>query len=294
MSGSLKKILPGGPKEDEARKVHRKVEIAFLKKVQGGDYKRTQRPRQGTERKRQGRCLSSICFFFWPQKHQVKKRIISPENQKIGMMILHFHMLYVVLLHGMARDIRSGWHHSLWPSRTILHMLFWIMVGSRTATGRFQKHALYYGISTEACPCDKSFVYANFETGTSLESCIIHFPTTPPCSTRVDVLETGNVPILFSLHQMHKLGIALELDTKGRQNYMSSIWLVLFSGRLLHDGTYCVGFDESCVPAKVAWAVGSPDETCNTCSFAAKINLCSSHTRTGRRWRWTASCSFRR
>ena len=34
MSGSLEKLVPGGPKEEEARRVHRKVKIASLKKVQ--------------------------------------------------------------------------------------------------------------------------------------------------------------------------------------------------------------------------------------------------------------------
>ena len=40
-------------------------------------------------------------------------------------------------------------------------------------------------------------------------------PTTPPCSTRVDVLETDDVPILFSLSQMKNLGTTIELDPKG-------------------------------------------------------------------------------
>ena len=39
---------------------------------------------------------------------------------------------------------------------------------------------------------------------------------------------------------------------------MSSFWLVLFSSRILHNGTHCVKFGESCVPAKVAWAIGTP------------------------------------
>ena len=95
------------------------------------------------------------------------------------------------------------------PTYVVLDLGCTRSIGSRTAIGRFQMHALYYGISTEACPCDKSSVFAHFETGTCLESCIIHLPTTPPCSTRVDVLETGNAPILFSLHQMHKLGLHL-------------------------------------------------------------------------------------
>ena len=78
-----------------------------------------------------------------------------------------------------------------------------------------RKHAMYYGITTEFCLCNKSFVFANSEMETCWESCIIHFPTKPPCSTRVDVLETGNVPILFSLPQMKNLGMTNELDPKG-------------------------------------------------------------------------------
>ena len=33
------------------------------------------------------------------------------------------------------------------------------------------------------------------KTETCRECCTIHFPTKPPCSTSVDVLETGDVPI---------------------------------------------------------------------------------------------------
>ena len=43
--------------------------------------------------------------------------------------------------------------------------------------------------------CNKSFLFANSETETCLESCIIHFPTRQPCSTMVDVLETNDVPL---------------------------------------------------------------------------------------------------
>ena len=59
-----------------------------------------------------------------------------------------------------------------------------------------------------------SFVFANSETEICWESCINHFPTTPPSSTRVDVLETGDVPILFSLPQMKNLGTTTEWDPK--------------------------------------------------------------------------------
>ena len=78
-----------------------------------------------------------------------------------------------------------------------------------------RKHAMHYGITTEFCLCNKSFVFVNSEMETCWESCIIHFPTKPPCSTRVDVLETGNVPILFSVPQMKNLGMTDELDLKG-------------------------------------------------------------------------------
>ena len=58
-------------------------------------------------------------------------------------------------------------------------------------------------------------MFAKSETETCWESCIIHFPTTPLCSTRVDVLETGDVPVLFSLPEMKNLEMTIELDPKG-------------------------------------------------------------------------------
>ena len=39
--------------------------------------------------------------------------------------------------------------------------------------------------------------------------------TTPPCSTKVDVFETGDVSILFSLSQMRNLSTTVELHPKG-------------------------------------------------------------------------------
>ena len=48
---------------------------------------------------------------------------------------------------------------------------------------------------------------ANSETDTSKESCVFHFPTNPPCSTKVDALETSDVPILF-------FSLRLRLDPK--------------------------------------------------------------------------------
>ena len=65
----------------------------------------------------------------------------------------------------------------------------------------------------------------------------------------VDVLETGDVPILFSLPQMKKIWVmTLDLDQQ-KQNYMFSFWLVFFSSGVLHNGTYRVGSDEPYVSA---------------------------------------------
>ena len=102
-------------------------------------------------------------------------------------------------------------HH---PTHVVLNLGCTRSIGSGKAIRRFQKYALYYGITTELCPCNESLVFANTEKETCRESCICHFPTKPPCSTRVDVLETGGVPILFSLPQMQNLGVTLELDPK--------------------------------------------------------------------------------
>ena len=87
-------------------------------------------------------------------------------------------------------------------------------IGSRKAIERIKKHAWYYGIMMEFCRCNKSFVFANSETETCMESCIIHFPTTP-CSTKVDVIETCDVSILCSLPQRRNLGMTIEMVPMG-------------------------------------------------------------------------------
>ena len=53
------------------------------------------------------------------------------------------------------------------------------------------------------------------------------------------------------------------MGSEKRQNYMSSFCHVLLSRWIIHSGTCCVRTDESCVPAKIAWAICSPEETCN-------------------------------
>ena len=103
------------------------------------------------------------------------------------------------------------------PTHAVLDLDCTRSIGSRSAVKRFQKHAWYYGITTEFCRCIKSLVFAHSEAEACLESCSIHFPTTPARSTTVDVLETGGVPILFSLLQMRHLGTTIELDPQGHK-----------------------------------------------------------------------------
>ena len=89
------------------------------------------------------------------------------------------------------------------PTHVVLDLGCTRSIGPSTAIERFKKHAWYDGITIEFRPCDKSFVFANSKTETCKEtckeSCTIHFPTLPPCSTKVDVLETIDVSVLFSL-----------------------------------------------------------------------------------------------
>ena len=101
------------------------------------------------------------------------------------------------------------------PTHFVLDLGCTRSIGLRTAIEILKKHAWYYGITTEFCRCNQSFVFANSETETCKESCIIHFPTTPPSSTKVDVFETGDVPILSFPSQMKNLGSTFDLDPEG-------------------------------------------------------------------------------
>ena len=112
-----------------------------------------------------------------------------------------------------ARMVATPLNLASHPTHVVLDLGCTRSNGFRAAIEISTKHAWCYGITTEFWRCNKSF--ANSETETCMESCTIHFPATPPCSTKVDVLETGEVPILFSLSQMKTLGTNIELDPKG-------------------------------------------------------------------------------
>ena len=67
----------------------------------------------------------------------------------------------------MASVLLDLAHH---PTHVVLDLGCTRSMGSRTLIRRFQKHVLYYGITTEFSLCNKSFVFANSEVGTCLES----------------------------------------------------------------------------------------------------------------------------
>ena len=69
-------------------------------------------------------------------------------------------------------------------------------------------------------------------------------------STRVDVLKTGNVPVLFSLPQIQNLGMTFELDLKRDKITCPACGLYSSPTEYSTMGHFGFGFDESCVPAK--------------------------------------------
>ena len=87
-------------------------------------------------------------------------------------------------------------------------------MGSRTTINAFCAACTSYDIHCELMPTHSFFSFANNKTTVAWEKCRIHFPTTPPCHTDVDICEEGNVPILMSLPQMRKLyfTITMTLD----------------------------------------------------------------------------------
>ena len=73
----------------------------------------------------------------------------------------------------------AGWSctnaHTVWmgttplnlanhPTHVVLDLGCTRSIGSRAALERFKKHPWYYGITSEFCGCNKSFVFANSET----------------------------------------------------------------------------------------------------------------------------------
>ena len=101
----------------------------------------------------------------------------------------------------------------------------------------------------------------------------------------------------FVFVSYEKFGCDFWTASSRRQDYMPSFWLVFLSSWKFHNGTYCVGPDESYKAAcdKIEWSIRSPKETCNLCQVRAKTSIYGSCSRHPWRWRWgwqTSCTSF--
>ena len=65
-------------------------------------------------------------------------------------------------------------------------------------------------ISYQYIPAKTKFTFANGETARVNWTLHLRYHTTPPCSTNIDVLEQGTVPILLSISQMRNLCMTIE------------------------------------------------------------------------------------
>ena len=124
---------------------------------------------------------------------------------------------------------------------------------------------------------------ANSETESCLESNMIHFPTTPPCSTRVDVIETGNFPILFSHPQMKHLGMTIELDPKGDKITCPAFGLYSSPAEYFTVGHIILDLTSLAYQPKSRERSARPKKHVTFALSEQKISISSSHTRTGRR-----------
>ena len=183
-------------RKKEARKVFRKIKTTFLKvvfaltnqeRVQAVISTRTKA--EARTKKEMVRKVLILNQDFQPQKHPVKKDMAMPGIQTIG---------FSSLADGSSCSACRGttaWYHTgrtAWmasvpldlandPTHVVMDLGCIRSIESRAAIKMFQAHALYNGITAEFCCCKKSFVFANSETETCWDSCIIHFPTTSPC-----------------------------------------------------------------------------------------------------------------
>ena len=292
LTGGQKKVF-GGPRVKEARKAVRKVNNYLSEndvrtyhpeKVTSNEY--TPYKGRGKDQKWKGK--ESAC----PQSGLSASE--TPSEEGYG------HTWESDDWYSSLTDDSStsaaGWYgtgHGAWmasiplnpanhPTHVVLDLGCTRSIGSRATIRRFQKHALYYGITTEFCRCKNPVVIANSETETCWERCIHHFPTTPPCSTGVDVLETGNVPISFSLPQMKNMGRTIELNPKGYK--ITCLAFGLYSSPaeyLLWDILFWTSRVLRAIQNRVSGPLTQGDMWLFHCQ---KISTSSSRTRTW--WRW--------
>ena len=174
-NGGQKRTLLGGPKERKARKACQKGNDGFQK---GGF--RPYQPDNGAGKdflQNKGRGKEGMIHKGNSQRRRIWPRL---GNQTTGLPAIGLTSPGLQLLDS-ERKAHSAWmvatplNLANHPTHVVLDLGCTRSIGSRSAIERFKKHAWYYGITTEFCRCNKSFVFANSETETCMESCM-HCP----------------------------------------------------------------------------------------------------------------------
>ena len=88
-------------------------------------------------------------------------------------------------------------------------------MGSRRALLAFKRAAWWHGIICWEEPTWGRFTFADSRTSIVRWKMVVQFPTNPPVTTSFDIVEEGNVPILFSLGQMKNLQFDLRMTPAG-------------------------------------------------------------------------------
>ena len=101
------------------------------------------------------------------------------------------------------------------PTHVVLDLGCTRSIGSRTAIKRFQETCVVIWHHDRILTLQQVSLCLPILRRKLFGKLYYSHSDTPPCSTRVDVLEKGKVPILFSLSKMKNSGMEIELDPKG-------------------------------------------------------------------------------
>ena len=209
-----KKIVFGDPKENEARKAFRKgnegcrkggFRTSHLNRAQAVMFINTRA--RAKIKKEKAREVPIHRQDLQLLNIPLKRSMVLSGNQAIGTPVA---LTILQRVRGTIQDTRLGWRQFPWILPTIRPTLFAILV----AHDQLNRERQSAGSRNMRCIM---VLRQNSVTAISLLS----FPTlgqklvgkvvsfilrqNPPCSTRVDVLETGDVLILCSLPQMQNL-----------------------------------------------------------------------------------------
>ena len=130
------------------------------------------------------------CLLPW--NRQVKKDMAIPRNQTIG-------TGHTACMASVPLDLAND------PTHVVLDLGCNRSIGSRAAIKKIPETCVAFWHHKTVLPL-QHVLCANSEMETCWESCIISFPTKPPCSTRVDVLETSSCAYPFLTSANGKLG----------------------------------------------------------------------------------------